>query len=145
MSKMGSHDPFGCLKHVMAKRNWWFDSWPLKTKNLPDFLAFRWCATYHWKTFDEGYNFALDLTSIRGMHTKLWASKVTIVPILGILGLPFGSPETKWHLGAGFMAMHKVYYKREGGGFTQVQVVVSLVSSCLLVICLCTKGVPTTH
>jgi hypothetical protein len=26
--------------------NWQFDSWPLKVKNQPDFLACRWCATY---------------------------------------------------------------------------------------------------
>jgi hypothetical protein len=51
---------------------------------------------------------------------------------LGILGLPLGSPETKWHLGAGLMAKHRKYYKGEGGGFPQVRVVVNLVnSSCL--------------
>ncbi len=53
--------------------NWQFDSWPLKLRNWPDFLAFRWRATYHWKSFDEGYNFVLDLVSIGGLHTKLWA------------------------------------------------------------------------
>jgi hypothetical protein len=50
-----------------------------------------------------------------------------------------GSPGTKWHLGAGPMAKHKVYYKREGGGFPQVQVVVNLVSPCLFVVRPCTK------
>jgi len=40
----------------------------------------RWHATYRWKDLDEGYNFALDLTSIRGFHTsygppKLWESQ----------------------------------------------------------------------
>jgi hypothetical protein len=53
----------------------------------------RWRATYHWKALDEGYNFALKLTSIRGLHTKLWASKVARIPL--------GNLETKWHLGAG--------------------------------------------
>jgi hypothetical protein len=47
---------------------------------------------------------------------------------VGILGFPLGSPGTKCHLDASPMASHKVYYKREGGGFPQVQVVVSLVS-----------------
>jgi hypothetical protein len=61
-------------------------------------------------------NFALNLISIGGLHTKLWASKVTRVPTLGILKLPFGSFGTKWHLGAGFVARHIVYYKGEGGG-----------------------------
>jgi len=33
------------------------------------------------------------------------------------------------------MARHKVHYKGEGGGFPQVQAVVSFVSSCLHVAC----------
>jgi hypothetical protein len=60
--------------------------WFLNTKNQesPWFL----CVTYHWKALDEGYNFAWNLTSIGGLHTKLWAPKVTRILILGILGLP---------------------------------------------------------
>ncbi len=37
------------------------------------------------------------------------------------------------------MAMHKVYYKGEGGDFPQVQAVVSLVSPCLLMVHSSTK------
>jgi len=36
------------------------------------------------KDLDKGYNFVWDLTSIRGLNTKLWASKVTRVSILRI-------------------------------------------------------------
>jgi hypothetical protein len=43
----------------------------------------------------RGYNFDLDLISIGGLHTKLWASKVVGVSTLGILGLPLGSPRIK--------------------------------------------------
>jgi len=43
------------------------------------------------------------------------------------------------------MAMHREYYKGEGGGFPQVQAVVSLVSLCLLVVRLCTKSAPIMH
>jgi hypothetical protein len=46
----------------------------------------RWCATYRWKALEERYNFALDLISIGGLHTKLWSSKVAEVPTLGISG-----------------------------------------------------------
>jgi hypothetical protein len=53
------------------------------------------------------------------------------VPIVGISGLPFGSLGTKWHLGVGPMARHRVYYKGEGGGFPQVQAMVSFVSLSL--------------
>jgi hypothetical protein len=80
--------------------NWQFDSGPLKVRNRPNLLAFRWHATYNWKALDEGYNFDLDLISIQGLHTKLWAPKVTRVSYVGILGLWLGSPGTKWHLGA---------------------------------------------
>jgi len=61
-------------------------------------------------------------------------------PILGILGLPLGSPGTKCHLDVGPVAKHKVYYKGEGGGFPQVRVVVSFVSLSLFVVRLSTKS-----
>jgi hypothetical protein len=41
-----------------------------------------------------------------------------------------GVPGEKNHLDVGSMASHRVYYKEEGGGFPQVQAVVSLVCPC---------------
>jgi hypothetical protein len=112
--------------------NWQFDSRPLKVRNRPDLLACKRRVTHSYKAIDKGYNFALDFISIRSLHAKLWAPKITGVPAMGILGLPIGSPGTKWHLNVGLMEKHKVYYKRKGGGLPQVRVVVSLVSSnCL--------------
>jgi len=119
--------------------NWQFDSRPLKVRNHPDFLVGRWRATYQWKALDKGYNFVLDFISIEGLHTKLWAPKVTRVPFVGILRLSLGSPVTKWHLGVGLMARNRVYYKEESGGFPQVRAVVSLVSLCLPIARSCTK------
>ncbi len=145
MSKMGSHDPFGYLKHKLWPKEGQFDSQPLKVRNRPDSLACRWRATYHWKFIDKGYNFALDFISIGSLHTKLWVFKVARVPILGILGLQLGSLGTKWHLGVGHVAMHKVYCKGEGDGFPQVRVVVRLVSLCLFVPHPCTKNASTMH
>jgi len=147
---MSSHDPFGHLKHKLwPKEGPWVKLaiWLATTKsqNRPDFLACRWHITYCWKALNKGYNFALDLTSIKGLHTKLWAPKVARVPNLGISKLPFGSLGTKWHLGADPMARHKVYYKGEGGGFPQVQAVMSLVSLCLPVVRPCTKSAPAMH
>jgi hypothetical protein len=98
MSKMGSHDQFGHFKHKFGPKEGprsQIDSRPLKVRNRPNFLAWRWCATYHWKALDKGYNFALDLISIGGLHTKLWAPKVDGVPTLRISGLPLGSLGTK--------------------------------------------------
>jgi len=80
------------------------------------------------------------------LNTKLWAPKVVGVPNLGILGFPFGSPETKCHLvDVGLVERHIVYYKGEGGGFLQVQAVVNFVSSSLPVVCPNTKSAPTMH
>jgi hypothetical protein len=100
MSKMGSYDPFEHFKHKLwpkeeAESQIAFDYRPLKVGNRPDFLAFKWLATCHWKALDEGYNFSLDLISIRCLHTKLWAPKVARVTTLRMLGLPFGSLGTK--------------------------------------------------
>jgi hypothetical protein len=120
-----------------------FDYRPLEIRNCPNLLAFRWPATYRWKALDEGYNF--DLISIGGLHTKLWASKVIGVPILGISGFPLRSLGTKWHLGDGPVARHKVYYKGEGGGFPQFWAVVSLGNPCLPMAHPCTKSPPTMH
>ncbi len=125
--------------------NWQFDSRPLKVRNRLNFFTCMWRATYRWKALDEGYNFALDLISIKGIYAKLWAPKVARVSTLGILRLPLENPGTKCHLNASPMARHKIYYKGEGGGFPQVQAVVSLVNLCLHVVHLCTKSVPAMH
>ncbi len=116
MFQMGSHFPFGHLKHKLwpkkgRESNWQFDSRPLKVENRPDFLACMWRATYCWKDLNEGYNFSLDLISIRGLHAKLWGPKVIRVPILAISGLPLGSLETKSHLDVGPMGNHIVYLR----------------------------------
>ncbi len=93
----------------------------------------RWCATYRWKALNKGYNFALNLISIEGLHTKLWGPKVVEVSTLGIC------------LDVGVMDKHRTYYKGEGGGLPQVQVVVSLVSSNLPMARPSTKSIPTMH
>jgi hypothetical protein len=62
---------------------------------------------------------------------KLWAPKVVRVQVVGISGLPLGSPRTKSHLDVAPVERQKIYHKGEGGGFPKGQAVVSLVSpSC---------------
>jgi len=51
--------------------------------------------TYCWKVLDKGYNVSLNIISIEGLNTKLWGPKVAKVVVVGILGLPLGSPGTK--------------------------------------------------
>jgi hypothetical protein len=125
--------------------NWQFDSQPLKVGNFPDSLACRWHATYHWKTINEGYNFVLDLISIRGLKRKLCTSKVAGVPTLGISGFALSSLEIKCRLDASHVAKHRVYYKGEGGGFSQVWAVVSFVSPNSPVVRPNTKSATTMH
>jgi hypothetical protein len=111
--------------------NWQFDSWPLKVGNRPDSLPCRQCATYHWKALDEGYNFALDLITIKRLHRKLCALKVMGVPSVAILGLRRGSLGTKSHLDVAPVERRRIYYKGEGGGFPQIWAVMSvLCPSC---------------
>jgi hypothetical protein len=140
---MSLHDPFGSLKHKLwpkegpwIKLTIWLST--TKSQESPWLPCVQVACDICWKDLDKGYNFYLDLTSIKGLHTKLWAPKVGIVPILGIPGLPLG------HLGASPMAKHKVY-KREGGGFSQVWAVVSLMSLCLPVAHPSTKSAITMH
>ncbi len=59
--------------------------------------------------------------------------------------LPLGSPRKKCLLDVGLMERHIIYYKGEGGGFPQVQVVVSLVSPRLLVIRFSTRSASIMH
>jgi hypothetical protein len=54
--------------------------------------------TYNWKVLNKGYNFAIDLIMIRGLHMKLCALKVARVPSVAISRLPLGSLGTKNHL-----------------------------------------------
>jgi hypothetical protein len=75
--------------------NWEFDSRPLKVENWPNFYACKQRATYRWKVLNKGYNFALTLILIKGLHEKLWRPKVVGVPTLIISGLPLGNPRTK--------------------------------------------------
>jgi hypothetical protein len=132
MSKMGSHHPFGHLKHKLwpKKRSGIkLAIWLPTTKSWEStrFPCVQWCATYSWKALDEGYNFALDLIFIEGLHTKLWRLKVAGVPTLAISGLPFGSLGTKSHLDVGLVERRRVYYKGEGCDFPQVRAMVSFV------------------
>ncbi len=64
---------------------------------------------------------------------------------MGISGLPLGSLGTKCHLDMNLVKRHIVYYKEEGGGFSEVWAVVSLMSSILPVAHFSTKSVSTMH
>jgi hypothetical protein len=94
-----------------------FDSWPLKVRNRLEIRDYKCHITYPWKVLEKGYNFSLNLTSIGGLHKKLWASKVARVSILGFFRHWTWKSLEKWHLGVAPMGNHTEYYKEEGGGF----------------------------
>jgi hypothetical protein len=69
------------------------------------------------------------------MQRKLWVLKVAGVPSLKISRLPLGSLGTKSHLDVAPVERCIVNYKGEGGGFSQVRAVVSLMGlNCLWLI-----------
>jgi hypothetical protein len=120
MSKIFSHDSFGCFKHKLwpkerpgVKLTIWLPT--IKSQESTRFPCVQVACHIPLESFWQGYNFALNLIPIRGLHRKLWGSKVVRVSTLGISRLPFGSPETKCHLDVGLVERHKVYYKGEGG------------------------------
>jgi hypothetical protein len=67
------------------------------------------------------------------------------IPMLAILGLPIWESWTKSHLDEGLVERCKVYYMGEGGGFPQVQAVVSFVNPKSLVVHPSTKSASTIH
>jgi hypothetical protein len=147
MSKMGSHGPFEYLKHKLWPKERPIIKWPIwlpttKSQELPQFPCVRVACYMPLECSQQRLQ---DLTSIRGLHTKLCTSKVVRVPILGISGLSFESPKQNdiWVLAPWPGIKNTI--KGKGGGFPQVRVVVSLMNPCLLVACPCTKSVPSMH
>jgi hypothetical protein len=149
MSKMGSHDPFGYLKHKLwpkeglgVKLPIWFST--IKSQESPWFPCVQvMCHILLKRSWQE-----LQLC-FRPHFNRRSTHKVMGLQSCGSPN--FGSSKTKWHLGASHVARHREYYK-EGDGFPQVWAVVSFVNLCLLVanLCLlvvhpCTKSAPTTH
>jgi hypothetical protein len=130
------------VKKKGRESNWQFDSRPLKVRNRPDSGVCRGSATHRWKDLNKGYNFALDLIPIGGLHKKLCAFKVTGVQVVGISRLPLGSPGTKSHLDVALVESCRVYYKGEGDGFRWIWAVVSLMSPESPAACRSTKVAP---
>jgi hypothetical protein len=97
--------------------------------------------THHWKALDESYKFASNLIPIGGLGKELWLCKVTVIQIGTISRLLLGSPGIKSHSDVCAVERRREYYMGEGGGFSQVRAVVSLVSLRSPVACPSTKSV----
>ncbi len=111
MSKVGSHDPFGHLKHKL---------WSREGSKIA-LISLRAGGVRHVvEELSIRATTLLQTISTRGLYAKLCALKVVGIPTLGVSRLPLGSPGTKCHLGAGLVTRHKVYYEGEPRGFPQV-------------------------
>jgi len=150
MSEMGSHDPFGHLKHKL----WAKESlkvklpiWLLTTKSheLTWFPCLQVACDIPLKISRWGLQLCFRLHLNWRSANKVMGLQIVRVPILRILGLPFRNLKTKCHLDVGPMASHRIYYKGEGGGFPQVWVVVSLMSPSLPMTRPSTKSVIAMH
>jgi hypothetical protein len=86
--------------------------WLLTIKSQ-ELRACKWFATYHWKVLENGYKFFLDLTSIKGLHKKLCASKGAKILIMRILRILTWEFQEKWHLGVASMVNHKKFIRRK--------------------------------
>ncbi len=70
------------------------------------------------------YNFALDFMWMRGLHKKLWVSKMARIPISGIAELLIWESQEKHHLNA-TLVCYREYYKGVSGGLPQVRTMVN--------------------
>jgi hypothetical protein len=138
MSKMSSHDPFGHFKHKL---------W---SKEGPRIKLSIWLPTT--KSQESPWFPCVKVSCDISLESSWQRLQLCFKPhpnrkfVRKVMGLQScGNPKTKWHLGVGPVAKHKVYYKGEGGGFPQVRVVMSLVSLCLPVAHPYTKSALATH
>jgi hypothetical protein len=113
---MGSHNPFGYLKHVMAqkkgrKSNCQFDSRPLKSR-----IALISLCVGGMPHIDEKLSMKvtifLQISFQSKVRTRSYGPpKSREVQFQEFWDSQLGNPGTKWHLGAGPVAKHREYYK----------------------------------
>jgi len=132
---MGSHCPFGHLKHKL---------WPKEGPGVK--LAVWLPTTKSWEStwfpcVQMTYNIPLEssrreLQLCFRLHLnqrslcKVMAPQSRKSPNLGNFETPTWESWTKSHLDVGLVERCRVYYKGEGGGFPQVWAMLNLVCSC---------------
>jgi hypothetical protein len=93
MFKIGGHDPFEYLKHKLwpkersgVKLPIWLPT--IKSWELPWFTCVQVLCLISLESSRWGLQLCFKITSIGGLHKKLWASKVARVPISRISRFP---------------------------------------------------------
>jgi len=147
---MGSCIPFEYLKHKLwlkersgIKVPIWFLT--IKSQELPWFT----CVQVAFHISLESSQQGLQLCFTHHLNWR-FAQKVISLqsqrsPNFSNLRLPSWKSWNKMTFGCKLHDHNKEYYKREGGGFCQFQVVMSLANLCMLVACPCTKSAPIMH
>ncbi len=114
-----------------------FDSQPLKVRNHLELGVCKGRVTYCWKAFDEGYNFVLDITLIRGLHNKSPNFRNYKSLDLGVLKKNDIRVQPLWPIIENTV--------RGRLWLPQVRIVVNLVIPCMPMTHPCTKSVSTMH
>jgi hypothetical protein len=147
---MGSYDPFRHLRHKLwpkersgVKLVIWFLT--IKSQESPRFSYMQVTCHILLERSRQGLQrFFKPHLNQRSAH-KVMGPQSHGNPSLGIFGTPIWESRTKWHLDVGHVKRHKLYYKGEGGGFPQVQAVMSLISPSLPMVRPNTKNVQIMH
>jgi hypothetical protein len=147
---MGSHDPFGHLTHKLWPKEGskvtltiWLP--PTKSQESPWFPHILVACNIPLERSKRGLQlFFKPYLNQRSAH-KIMGPQNLRSSNFGNFGTPTWESKDKMQLGVGPMAKHKVYYKGEGGGFSQVRAVVNLVNPKLLAVHPNIKNVPIMH
>jgi hypothetical protein len=136
MSEMGSHDPFEHMKHKLwSKEGPWVESviWfpTTKSQESPWFPCVEVMCDILLESSRRGLQLCFKLHFNRRSSNKVMRPQSRESPNFGNFGIPTWESREKCHLDVGPVVSHRIYYKGEGGGFSQVRVVVSLVNLSL--------------
>jgi len=147
---MGLHHPFGHLKHKLwpkeklgIKLAIWLPT--TKSRESTRFPCVQVACHISLESFQQGLKLCFRLHLNRRSTSKVMGLQSCRIPNFGNFRTPIWESETKSHLDVSLVERHRVYYKGEGGGFPQVQAVVSLVSSSLPMVHPSTKSASTMH
>jgi hypothetical protein len=136
---MGSHRPFGHLRHKLWPKERSGVKWAIwlpttKSRESTRFPCVKATCNILLESSWQGLRLCFRPHCNRRSTREVMHLQICGSPSCRNFGsgLPFGSSTTKSHLDVTPMERCRVYYKGEGGGFPQVRVVVSLVCpSCL--------------
>jgi hypothetical protein len=148
---MGSHDPFEYFKHKLwpkkrakIKLSIWLST--TKSQEWPWFTCMQVLCHIPLESFQQGLQLCFRPQLNRRSAQRVMDFQSHGNPNFWNYGTPnLGVPRQNDIWVQGMWPSTKNIIRGEGGGFSQVQAIVSLMSPCLPMARLCTKNAPTTH